>query len=315
MLWACCFADDAVTHRETSEQFVPVPWLTGPLIIPPATVVQVGHFTIETYVFATTNTGIYDGHWRSHGLPHNFVSVTPSLLTMIGMTEWMDFQIIPEMFYNTTHNQSSARFGDLPAGFDFQLCPAGDKPGIKFTILETFPTGQYQKLNPRKQGTDLSGRGSYATNLSLEFYKVYHLHGFHFVSVTAYFEYTYSAPVHVKGFNAYGGGYHTRGKVFPGSAYQGIVSFEFSLNRNWALALDNVYIHTNRSRFSGYRGVTDTGEPATVGTPSSEQISFAPGIEYNFSANLGIIAGAWVTALGRNSTQFRSGVVEFNYSY
>jgi hypothetical protein len=119
----------------------------------------------------------------------------------------------------------------------------------------------------------------------------------------------------VKGFNAYGGGYQTQGTVYPGWNYQGIVSFEFTLNQNWVLTLDNVYTHINKNRFSGNPGVTASGNPATVGDPSSEQLSFAPAIEYNFSSNIGIIAGAWVTATGRNSTEFRSAVIELDVTF
>ncbi len=179
----------------------------------------------------------------------------------------------------------------------------------------TFPTGKYQKLRPSKKGTDLSGQGSFHTNASLEFYKVYRLNDHHFLSATLYLSYTYLVPVHVKGFNAYGGGHHTRGKVHPGNILKGILSFEYTLNQNWVLSIDNVYIHINKNRFNGHRGFTDSGDVASVGGPSSEQISFAPAIEYNFSSSFGINTGAWVTAWGRNSTEFRSFVINFDYNY
>ena len=95
----------------------------------------------------------------------------------------------------------------------------------------------------------------------------------------------------------------------------GIVSFEFILNQKWVLAPDNVYIHADATQFYGTLGTTAAGLPATVGTPSSEQISLAPAIEYNFSANFGIEAGCWFAAWGRNTTEFRSGVINFAYTY
>jgi hypothetical protein len=93
------------------------------------------------------------------------------------------------------------------------------------------------------------------------------------------------------------------------------VSFEATLNQNWALALDSVYTQTNITEFFGIPGIAFTGTFADVGTPSSEQLSFAPAIEYNFSGNFGIITGCWFSALGRNSTEFRSGVVNLEYTY
>jgi hypothetical protein len=119
----------------------------------------------------------------------------------------------------------------------------------------------------------------------------------------------------VHGFNTYGGGFGTQGRVLPGNILQAIVSFEFTLSQNWVFAIDNVYTHTNATHFYGVLGTTAEGVSASVGGPSSEQFSFAPAIEYNFSANLGIAAGCWFTAWGRNSTEFRSGVVNIDYTY
>lgn len=297
-------------QASTSSQ-TPSPWLTGPLIAPPGTVLQRGHFDLENYLYVTVDTGTYDSHWNSHSTP-NFYSINPQFFYLFGLTSWMDIQITPQIVYNITEGQSSVHFGDLPIGFDFQLYSASSSgyfPGIKLTLKETFPTGKYQHLNPHKKGTDSSGAGTYGTNFNLLFYKVYHIKNLHFLSATFSSGYTVNTSVNVHGLNTYGGGHGTNGRVHPGSILEEILSFEYSFNQNWVFAIDNVYTHTNRNRFSGKPG------PASVGGPSSEQISFAPAIEYNFSSNFGIIAGAWVTAWGRNSTRFRSGVVNFNYTY
>ncbi len=294
------------------------PWLTGPLIAPTATVVPKGQEQIQYYLYMTTNTGDYNNHWQSHSQP-NLLSVNPQIICIFGLTEWMDIQITPQALYNFSQGKSSLHLGDTPIGFDFQLYPADNTsswaPGVKFTLREIFPTGNYQHLHPSKKGTDLSGAGSFGTNGGLIFYKVYHLKNLHYLSTQLTLCGTVFAPVHVKGFNNYGGGYHTHGKIHPGVFTMAIFSFEYTFNQNWVFALDSVYVHTNRNHFSGAPGVTSTGVPASVGNPSSEQISFAPALEYNFSEEFGIIAGAWVTAWGRNSTQFRSGVINFNFNY
>ena len=79
--------------------------------------------------------------------------------------------------------------------------------------------------------------------------------------------------------------------------------------------LDNVYIHANKNRFSGKAGFAPSGEPAVIKWPSTEQLSFAPAIEYNFNENCGLIAGSWFSAAGRNSWEFRSGILSFIYSF
>jgi hypothetical protein len=294
------------------------PWLTGPLIALSGEVVQGGHYDIQPFFHFNTVTGIYDRHWHNASSP-NFFNFTLNVQIIVGMTKWMDFQISPQGLYNSTQGQSSTLFGDFPFTLDFQLL-ATDKfkwfPGIKLELTETFPTGKYQKLKARKLDTDLSGLGSFATSANLVFYKVYHLARVHYLSMTASFGYTYYAPVHVRGFNAYGGGSGCAGKVYPGNSYSGIVSFEFTLNKNWVLAIDHVYTHSDKERFRGTPGIgSSLSVPGAVSPHSSENLSFAPAIEYNFNEHWGIIAGTWVSAIGRNSFVFRNAIFSFEYQY
>ena len=296
----------------------PTPWLTGPLIAPVGAVLAYGHFDIESYVYCTTNTGTYNSNWNSVSANHNFFSLNPQFQCFFGLTPWMDINIVPQFFYNRKHGQSSTNFGDFPVALDFQLLdPAATPyfPGIKFIVRETFPTGPFQRLYPNKLLTDQTGAGTFATTLGVVLYTVYHLKDHLFLSTTYSGTYTITSPVHVHGFNTYGGGYGTNGRAMPGNSFQGIVSFELALSQNWVFAIDNVYTHTDATQFCGREGRNADGSPASVGGPSSEQISFAPAIEYNFNVNFGIIAGCWFTAWGRNSTEFRSGVINFNYVY
>ncbi len=296
----------------------PTPWLTGPLIVPQATVIPYGHFEVEAYIYCTTNTGSYDSNWNSVSADHNFFSLNPQLFFYLGLTPWMDITIIPQFSYNTTQNQNSVKFEDFAIELDFQLLNANATPyfpGIEVSVRETFPTGPYQNLNPNKLLTDQTGSGTYATTFNLALYKVYNLFGNHFLSTTISTLYTVTTPTNVNGFNTYGGGYGTKGRVLPGNTFQEILSFELTLTQNWVFAIDNVYTHVNRTKFRGDPGVTSQGVAALNSVHSSEQISFSPAIEYNFSANFGIIAGCWFSAWGRNSTMFRSGIIEFVYNY
>lgn len=301
-------------HGSTAQK----PWLTGPLIAPVGTVVPYGDFVVESYIYFTTNTGSYDKHWHAVSATENFYTLNIQFLVFFGLTPWCDLNIIPQFFYNTASNQHSFHSGDLTVGLDFQLLAADFTPyfpGITFAVREVFPIGNFQRLSPRKLFTDQTGMGTFATQFDLIFYKVFHLYGLHWLSTTFSSQYTVNTPVNVHGFNAYGGGFGANGKALAGNSFQGILSFELTLNQNWVLALDNVYTQTNSTQFFGIPGIDFSGSFAEVGISSSEQISFAPAIEYNFSSNFGIIAGCWFSALGRNSTEFRSGVVNFEYTY
>jgi len=317
--FGCLLLADEEVHSHALLEVPPAPWLTGPLIVPLATVVPYGDFEIQSYVYCTTNTGAYNQDWNSVSAERNFFSLNPQFQLFFGLTPWMDINISAQFYYNTVNGQNSVNFGDFPVALDFQLLDSNYTPyfpGIKLIVREIFPTGPYQQLNPRKLLADQTGAGTYATALDLVFYKTYHLEGIHFLSTTYSIAYTVNSPVHVHGFNTYGGGYGTNGKILPGNNFQAIASFELTLTQNWVLAIDNVYSHTDATQFfKGDAGTRADGQPASIELPSSEQVSFAPAIEYNFSCNCGLIAGCWFTAWGRNSMVFRSGVVNVCYTY
>ena len=296
----------------------PTPWLTGPLIVPVSVVIPLGQFEAQSYVYCTTNTGVYNQHWKAVSAEHNLFSLNPQLQLYVGLTPWMDINITTGFLFNRSHRQSSVNYADLQIALEFQLLAPDATPyfpGIKFLVRETFPTGTFEQLNPHKLLTDIGGAGTFGTSVGLILYEVYHFTGHHFLTTTYSAAYTVASPVHVHGFNQYGGGYGTNGRALPGNTFQGIISFEFTLSQNWVLAIDNVYQHVDRTQFYGRAGTTEDDLASSVGSPSSEQISFAPAIEYNFSSPFGIIVGCWFTAWGRNSTQFRSGVINFDYTY
>lgn len=288
-----------------------LPWLTGTLLAFPGTTIPKGHLLVQPYLFVTKNNALYDRNWSPHAIP-NFYSINHELFLVAGLTDWMDVQVTPGLFYNTSKGKSSIQSADLPIGLDFQLVkPTAYKwfPGILFSIREILPTGKYQDFDPDLNKTETSSFGSFQTNASLIFYKVYHLKDAHYLSATLSLEYFYLAPVHVRGFNFYGGGFGTKGRVIPGNFFNGLLSLEYTFNKNWVLAVDALYTHFNRSHFSGEVGLSLSGEPANVGFPSRELVSFAPALEYNFSKTFGILGGSWFTACGRNNIRFRSFVL------
>ncbi len=304
---ACFLSTAAFSHEPP-----PAPWLTGPLLAPTGTVTPLGHFNVQAYGYFTQNLGSYDANWGKSRSGNRFFSFNQQLVSYVGLAPWMDLNIIPQFSVNSSRGKTICAFGDLTAGFDFQLYPAEAHPwfpGVKIAVTELFPTGRYQNLSPAYAGADQSGFGTFGTGINLVFYKIYPLTGPYFISVTASGLYQLNSSVRVHGLNAYGGGLGTDGTVDTGNLFQGILSFEFTLSQNWVFAIDNVYTHIGSSPFSGESGGNATG------LPSMEQISFAPAVEYNFSGTLGIIAGCWFTAAGRNAPRFASGVAELNYYY
>ncbi len=306
LLFTClCFAAKAIE---------PLPWLTGPLIAPVGTAIPYGHFLLKSYF--SLDMQKCKAPWNSS--KHDLYSLSYQGFYFFGLTSYCDLNIVPRIFYKTSSGQHSFDMGNLTVGLDVQLL-ADDYtiyfPGIKFAVKENFPTGNFQYLHPRKLTTDQTGFGTFSTEFALVFYKLFHLRKSCWLSTTLSGEYTVKAPVHVHGFNAYGGGFGTKGVALPGNLFRTILSFELALSRNLALALDNVFSYVESSQFLGMEGIAFDGTDALVGAPFSRQLSFAPAIEVNFSKAFGIIAGYYFSALSKHVEEFHQFIVNFNYLY
>ncbi len=285
------------------------PWLTGTLLSPFTTVVKAGDVVVQPFLYAINHTG-YDSYSNSLISTPNLLNVTPQIILVTGLTEWMDFNITAQGIYQQAGEARTFYPGDTTFGFDFQLIDGENKtyPSLLLTLDEIAPTGNYQELSFDKNGADSTGRGSWTSLAGLTLYQLFSLKNNHFLSAALGVFYTISAPVNVKDLNAYGGALHTRGKVFPGNSFTTILSFEYTLTKNWVLALDNLYTYNDRTRFKG-----DSLIP--VGGPRTNQLSFAPAIEYNFNENLGLIGGAWFSVWGSEISGFAGGVISLSYTY
>lgn len=299
--------------EEAKAEHEPFPWFTGPLLTPSGHVVPTGHYNIEPYQFITTNYGLYDANWHTHSTP-NIYTLNTQTFIQFGLPWKSDFTIVPAWSWNHRHGASHWVLNDMIFGLDFELL--SDErgkwwPAIKLGLRATIPTGRYQKLHPKSKGTDIGGTGSWLPTVGLTMSRLFWWGGNYFFNPRLSAHYTIPNSVHVKNFNTYGGGHHTRGTVYPGQTLNVLFGFEISLSQNWAIAHDISYLHTNKTRFKGRKGAT-AGVPNQIGLPSSEQWSLAPAIEYNWTENYGVIAGAWFSFAGRNIPEFASAVIAVN---
>ncbi|NNM42938.1 MAG: hypothetical protein HKM07_01165 [Chlamydiae bacterium] len=301
------------------------PWLTGTLLSPGGYTIPQGHVNFEPYLFINSSIGKYDGEWKAKRID-TFISTSVQLPVFVGITSFMDFQMFPQASYNHVSNQNSGGFSDLPLALNFQVWsehPGSWAPAVRVGIMEIFPTGKYNKRNPEKLGTDITGEGAYTTAFNVVFAKTMELGGTHFMRTRLGLSYAIPSSVHVEGFNTYGGGFGTKGKVLPGNQFSAVLGIEYTPTLHWAFALDIQMITSERDKFSGKRGATtqvvssvDNSSPqqlaVSIGDRSLERVSLAPAVEYNFSQNVGMIVGMWFTVAGRNTTQFVNGVAAVN---
>lgn len=291
------------------------PWYAGPLLSPSAHNVPPGDFVIQPYLFVKNTFAQFNGNRRSVNID-NIWTVNPTFLFQMGWLSWLDFTINVQGVYNTQKSNHSFYSGDTSLSWGIQLMKEDSYyPAVRLTIGESFPCGRYNKLDPKKGGIDATGRGSYVTTFSFNVSKVIWWVLDHPFAWRFSLNYSIPTRVHVKNYNAYGGGIRTDGRVRPGNSFAADTSVELSFTQKWVLAIDLVYTYANHATFSGHKGRLPNGMIASVGGPSNENLSCAPAIEYNPSDHMGFLAGVWFTITGRNSSGFISGVLSMYYAW
>ncbi len=290
-------------HRAASTKGEPyTPWFTGPILAPTPVNMRPGHPAIQPTVTIFDTYGSYNSHWKVKKEPKIW-AINPLVDFQFGITDYLGIEIDVAFISNFQKGQSSTHFQDSWLFFGYQVSNDIKNswvPDFRLLIQEIFPTGKYQKLDPKKVAIDSTGQGSYQTGIVLAFQKLLypenHFFALHWSLAYLFFQ----SKVDVKGLNTYGGSLETKGKARPGQTLIGIISGEYSMNQNWVFAFDLQSSHERKSHFSGKTGT------APVTLPASTQISISPGLEYNFNANNGLIFGTWFTLAGKNTNAFAS---------
>jgi hypothetical protein len=266
-----------------------------------------GECLIEPFLFAGTVSGVYDSEWKNNHLFKYFESQL-LLLVETGITPWLDIALTFNENYSLSNGRKSYHYGDTRLFLGFQITtnkPDSAIPDFRIVLFESFPTGKYQHLDPRKNIADVTGSGAFETWIVAVIRKIVYFTPRQTMSFNLNLGYDIPSKAHVKGFNLYGGDAKTKGSVVPGHQFVGNLSLEYSLSVNWALGLDLRYTHQNTSR-SNHRDIH---------LPSSEEFSLAPCIEYNPNTHFSVEAGAWVSVAGRNTIAFTSGVLTVSWFF
>ncbi|GAB4192676.1 MAG: hypothetical protein Tsb0015_15070 [Simkaniaceae bacterium] len=292
------------------------PWFTGPLLNFTATNLARGEFYFQPTLLVFHTYGNYDENWNLQNGPDT-LSINPSLDFQMGITDRFGLEVTASLISNWKQGRQSTRLEDTIFILGYQILEdiSGSwRPNFRIDLIEIIPTGSYNKLNPQNLGTDSTGEGSFQTGFVLIVKKTFPVKS-HYLSLEGSFSYFFPASVHVQGFNAYGGGFNTRGTVHPGDSWALNLSAEYSLSQRWGIILETIFEYQAKSTFSGKPGFLKPGIPAEVGLPSSFSWSLAPEIEYNFTSKFGMLFGMWLTLLGRNTDAFYSGFLSFVYTF
>ncbi|WP_420421690.1 hypothetical protein [Simkania sp.] len=283
-------------------------WFTGPLFTPMAITPEKSHPALEVTVGFKDIYGVYDSDWSIKNVP-DLWSVFNYYDAQLGISSILGMEIIASWAANFRQGASAVHLQDTTLRVGFQVCnevPGTWIPDFRIIIQEVFPTGKYQNLNPSKNETDLTGLGSYQTGMYLAFQKLFKLNEKHKYQMRFSAGYFVPAPVHVEGFNAYGGGYGTKGKIYPGHYISIFCSGEYNLNKRWALAFDSNFQYNFKGRFSGKPGKLGPGVKAPIASPEAAFFTLAPELEHTFTECTGMLLGVWFSVFGKNSPAFVS---------
>ena len=289
------------------------PWFTGPILAPAGHTIPRGHTNLEVYGLDVFTNGQYNSSGHVISVPL-FKSIIVNPLVTHGFTDWMDFQLSVPYAFNSTQEVNYNRITDTAAGIGIQLVEQKKHqylPDLRLFIQETFPTGKYEELNPQLLGTDATGLGSYRTQVALNFQYLAELFNLHYLRTRLMLSHLYSSPVHVMGFNSFGGSEITNGTVNSGAENNVDLAFEYTLTQNWVAVMEGYYSQGQSSIFNGILDDIHSGRALPLSDKYYE-VGLAPALEYNFTSNVGVIGGVWFPVAGKNTSHFLTYVLAIN---
>jgi hypothetical protein len=283
-------------------------WWTGPLLAASPATLSPGHFLIEPYVYDSLVDGQFDSSGARHRTPRDSEFGSQSYV-LYGVTDRVSAGVIPRIAYNEPNlgqGSSTIGIGDLTAQAAYGLSrflDGGWLPATSIVLGETLPTGRYDRLGDR--AGDGVGAGAYTTILSL--YSQYYLwmpNG-RLLRTRLDVSQSWSSEVHLQDTSVYGTPPGFRGYARPGDSLTVDSAWEYSVTQRWVTALDVVFETAGSTQITGTRPQGQNGQltltPIQSGSGSSRSLGIAPAVEYNWSANAGVIFGAKFIAAGRNT--------------
>lgn len=274
-------------------------WWTGPMLANSAHTLPQGHMLIESYLYDAISG------------PTNSVNSLTYLL--YGVTDRLTLGLVPTAGYNSVRGRpdsSGVQLGDTQLRAQFGLTSldaARGIPDLAIALIETLPTGRYDRLGTRP--SDGFGNGAYTTALAFYSQMVFWMPNGRLLRTRLDLSQSISRQTTVEDASVYGTGAGFRGHARPGNAFSADAAFEYSLTRNWVLALDVIYNHGNEAVARG----AQNGRPVILKSGTSDSLGFAPAIEFSWTPNIGVLGGVRVIPKGHNTPASITPAIAINY--
>lgn len=257
---------------------------TGPLLASNAETLPEGHFYTEPYFFDVISGG-----------DHNPGS---SGFYQYGLLDNVTVGVQPFFSLGTQKYNRGAAIGDFKLLSQVRLShftPKHHVPSVALVMNLVLPTGKDDHLGALKQG---HGNGSFAPEIGVNVQHYFLLGNGRLLR--ARFNVLKNFPLRhdVSGRSVFGTASDFHGHARPGSKTSLIAGMEYSLTKEWVLALDVERDQWGKTEVAGHDA---SGAPVKHISPKSWDVGFAPAVEYNWSDRAGIIAGVWIVPKGHNT--------------
>jgi hypothetical protein len=257
---------------------------TGPMLASNAETLPRGHFYTEPYFYDVMVGG--DHHPGSSGF------------YQYGLLNSLTVGVQPAFATDTNRLNRGMTIGDFKLLSQLRLThftPEHRIPTIAIVLNEVLPTGKDDRLGPNQEG---HGSGSFATEIGLNVQQYFLLENGRLLRARINILKSFPHGTQVSGRSVYGTNVGFSGHAKPGSKTTLIGAVEYSVTREWVLALDVIHESMARTRLEGRY---PSGPLVKQVFPASRDTGFAPAVEYNWSDRSGILLGVWITPKGHNS--------------
>lgn len=274
-------------------------WWTGPMLANSAHTMPQGHMLIESYLYDAIS-----------GQANSVNSLT---YLLYGVTDRLTLGLVPTAGYNSVRggpDSSGVQLGDTQLRAQFGLTSldaARGIPDLAIALIETVPTGRYDRLGTRPSNG--FGNGAYTTALAFYSQMVFWMPNGRLLRTRLDLSQSISRQTSVEDESVYGTGMGFRGHARPGNAFSADAALEYSLTRSWVLALDVIYNHGNEAIARG----TQNGQSIVLNSGTSDSLGFAPAVEYSWTPNIGVLAGVRIIPKGHNTPASVTPAIAINY--
>jgi hypothetical protein len=288
-----------VRAEETSpRQSLDDAWWTGPMLANSARTLPQGHILIESY--------LYDA------ISEKANSVNSLSYLLYGATDWLTLGLVPTAGYGSVRgslDSAGPHWGDTELRAQFRITALDAEhgvPDLAVALIETVPTGKYDRL---ARASDGFGGGATGTALALYSQMVWWMPNGRILRTRLDLQGGIWNQAPVSGISVYGTASDFDGHARPGNRYSVDAALEYSMTREWVLALDVIYNHGAAAVVRGFEGARVLERHGG----SSDSFGFAPALEYNISPALGFLAGLRVLMAGHNSKASLTPAIAINY--